>query len=42
MALYCDLPVFRDVYRLIKDIKRDGIVLVRSIYRVKKAKDKKE
>ncbi len=51
MALYYDLPVYQDVYRLIlklfeitkefpreykytlgQDIKRDGIVLVRSKY----------
>ena len=61
MALYYDLPVFKDVYRLIlllfahtkgfprkykytlgQDMKRDGIVLVRSIYRANKAKDKIE
>ncbi len=61
MALYYDLPVYQDVYRLIlklfeitrdfpreykytlgQDIKRDGIVLVRSIYRANKAKDKTE
>ncbi len=59
MALYYDLPVFKDVYRLIlklfeytkdfpkeykytlgQDIKRDGIQLVRSIYRANKEKDK--
>lgn len=59
MALYYDLPVFKDVYKLIllifeytkdfpkeykytlgQDIKRDGINLVRSIYRANKAKDK--
>ncbi len=52
MALYYDLPVFKDVYQLIlkifdytkdfpreykftlgQDLKRDGINLVRSIYR---------
>ena len=56
MALYYDLPVYKDVYRLIltifeyirdfpreykytlgQDLKRDGIVLVRSIYRANKA-----
>lgn len=61
VALYYDLPVYQDVYRLIlklfeitrefpreykytlgQDIKRDGIVLVRSIYRANKAKDKTE
>jgi hypothetical protein len=61
MALYYDLPVFKDVYRLIlkifeytqgfsreyrytlgQDMKRDGIVLVRSIYRANKAKNKTE
>lgn len=61
MALYYDLPVFRDVYKLIlklfeytkdftkeykytlgQDMKRDGIQLVRSIYKANKAKDKKE
>jgi hypothetical protein len=59
MALYYDLPVFREVYRLIltifeytkdfpreykytlgQDMKRDAIVLVRSIYRANKARDK--
>jgi len=59
MALYYDLPVFQDVYRLVlllfqyttnfsreykftlgQDMKRDGIVLVRSIYRANKAKEK--
>jgi len=59
MALYYDLPVFKDVYTLIlkifeytqgfpreykytlgQDMKRDGIVLVRSIYRANKAKSK--
>ncbi len=52
MALYYDLPVYQDTYRLIlmifeftrdfpreykftlgQDMKRDGLVLVRSIYR---------
>ncbi len=60
MALYHDLPVFKDVYKLIiklfeytkdfpreykytlgQDIKRDGIRLVRSIYRSNKEKDKR-
>jgi hypothetical protein len=59
MALYYDLPVFQDVYRLVlllfqyimnfpreykftlgQDMKRDGITLVRSIYRANKAKEK--
>lgn len=59
MALYYDLPVFQDVYRLVlllfqyttnfpreykftlgQDMKRDGIVLVRSIYRANKAREK--
>jgi hypothetical protein len=57
MALYHDLPVFKDVYQVIlkifdytkdfpreykftlgQDLKRDGINLVRSIYRANKAK----
>lgn len=61
MALYYELPVFQDVYKLIlllfeytgdfprefkytlgQDMKRDGIVLVRSIYRANKAKQKRE
>ena len=61
MGLYYDLPVYRDVYRLIlkifehtqnfpreykytlgQDIKRDGITLVRSIYRANKTRDKTE
>jgi hypothetical protein len=61
MALYYDLPVYKDVYSLIlkifeytrdfpreykytlgQDLKRDGIVLVRSIYRANKARDKTE
>ena len=61
MALYYDLPVFKEVYQLVlkifeytkdfpkeykytlgQDMKRDGIQLVRSIYRANKAKDKKE
>jgi len=61
MALYYDLPVFKEVYQLIlkifeytkdfpkdykytlgQDMKRDGIQLVRSIYRANIAKDKKE
>ena len=60
MALYYDLPVFKEVYQLIlkifeytkdfpkeykytlgQDMKRDGIQLVRSIYRANKAKDKR-
>lgn len=60
MALYYDLPVFKDVYQLIlkifdytkdfpreykftlgQDLKRDGINLVRSIYRANKAKEKR-
>ena len=59
MALYYDLPVFKDVYHLIlkildytnhfpreykftlgQDLKRDGINLVRSIYRANKALEK--
>ena len=61
MALYYDLPVYKDVYRLIltvfeytrdfpreykytlgQDLKRDSIVLVRSIYRANKAQSKTE
>ncbi|NCC90937.1 MAG: four helix bundle protein [Spirochaetia bacterium] len=61
MALYYDLPVFQDVYKLVlllfqyttnfsreykftlgQDMKRDGIVLVRSIYRANKAKEKEQ
>ena len=61
MALYYDLPVFKDVYKLTlliygltkdfskeykytlgQDIKRDVIVLMRSIYRANKAHNKKE
>ena len=61
MALYYDLPVFKEVYQLImkifeytkdfpkeykytlgQDMKRDGIQLVRSIYRANKAKNKTE
>jgi hypothetical protein len=61
MALYYDLPVFKEVYQLIlkifnytkdfpkeykytlgQDMKRDGIQLVRSIYRANRAEDKKE
>ncbi len=61
MALYYDLPVFKDVYKLIllifeytkgfpkeykyalgQDLKRDGINLVRSIYRANKSKNKAE
>jgi hypothetical protein len=59
MALYYDLPVFKDVYQLIlkifeytkdfpreykytlgQELKRDGINLVRSIYRANKSKNK--
>ena len=58
MALYSDLPVFKDVYQFIlkifdytnhfpreykftrgQDLKRDGINLVRSIYRANKSKE---
>ena len=58
MALYYDLPVFKDVFQLIlkifdytkdfpreykftlgQDLKRDGINLVRSIYRANKSKE---
>lgn len=58
MALYYDLPVFKDVYQLIlkifdytnhfpreykftlgQDLKRDGINLVRSIYRANKSNE---
>ena len=61
MALYYDLPVYGDTYRLIlkmfgctkyfskeykytlgKDMKRDALQLVRSIYRVNKNTNKKE
>ena len=61
MALYDELPVYRDVYALIlkvfeytkafpreyrytlgQDLKRDSMVLVRSIYRANKARDKRE
>jgi hypothetical protein len=61
MALYYDLPVFKDVYKLIlliysltkdfskeykytlgQDLKKDSMLLMRSIYRANKAKDKKE
>ncbi|MBT8233140.1 MAG: hypothetical protein HKO66_10535 [Saprospiraceae bacterium] len=61
MALYYDLPVFKELYQLIlkifeytkdfpkeykhtlgQDMKRDGIQLVRSIYRAKKSQNKKE
>jgi len=57
MGLYYELPVFKEVYKLIlkifeytkdfpkeykytlgQDMKRDGIQLVRSIYRANKAK----
>lgn len=59
MALYYDLPVFKDVYKLTlrlfqlttkfsreykftlgQDLKRDCILLVRSIHRANKVKDK--
>ena len=59
LALYYDLPVFKDVYKmkmrifaltsnfsreykftLGQDLKRDCILLVRSIYRANKCKDK--
>jgi len=59
MALYYDLPVFKDVYKLTvelfrltskfsreykftlgQDMKKDCILLVRSIYRANKVKDK--
>jgi hypothetical protein len=61
MALYYELQVYRDVYKLIlkvfectkdfpreykytlgQDMKRDGLVLIRSIYRANKAKSKTE
>ncbi|MFH1563554.1 MAG: four helix bundle protein [Nitrospirota bacterium] len=61
MALYYDLPVYRDTYKLIlkifeftkdfskeykytlgQDMKRDALQLVRNIYRVNKATNKKE
>lgn len=61
MTLYYNLPVFKDVCKLIllifeytknfpkeykytlgQDLKRDGINLVRSIYRANKAKNKVE
>ena len=61
MALYYDLPVYKDVYRLIlkiyeytkefpkeykytlgQDMKKDGLQLVRSIYRANKEKDKRK
>ena len=61
MALYYDLPVFKDVYKLTllfysltkdfskeykytfgQDLKKDVIVLIRSIYRANKAQNKKE
>ena len=60
MALYYDLPVFKDVYKLTlliysltkdfskeykytlgQDLKRDVMVLMRSIYRANKAQNKK-
>jgi hypothetical protein len=59
MALYYNLPVFKDVYHLIlkifeytkdfpreykftlgQDLKRDGVNLIRSIYRANKSKEK--
>ena len=59
MALYYELPVFKDVYKMTlrifeltsnfsreykftlgQDLKRDCILLVRSIYRANKHKDK--
>jgi len=59
MGLYYDLPVFKDVYELVKmlflythdfpreykytlgqDMKRDGIKLVRSIYRANSSREK--
>ena len=59
MALYYDLPVYQDVYKIIlmileysrdfpreytytsgQDIKRNGIVLIRSIDRANKSADK--
>ena len=61
MALYYDLPVFKDVYRLTlliysltkdfskeykytlgQDLKKDVMVLMRSIYRANKSQNKKE
>ena len=61
MALYYDLPVFKEVYKLIlliysltkdfskeykytlgQDLKKDSMVLMRSIYRANKAQNKKE
>ena len=61
MALYYDLPVFKDVYKLTlliysltkdfpkeykytlgQDLKKDVMVLMRSIYRANKAQNKKE
>lgn len=61
MALYYDLPVFRDVYKLTlelfkltanfsreykftigQDMKRDCIMLVRSIYRANKYKEREK
>ena len=59
MALYYDLPVFKDVYKLIllifeytkdfskeykytlgQDLKKDSMLLMRSIYRANKAQNK--
>ena len=61
MALYYDLPVFKDVYKLTlliysltkdfskeyrytlgQDLKKDVMVLMRSIYRANKAQNKRE
>ena len=61
MALYYNLPVYRDTYKLIllifeltkdfpreykytlgQDMKRDGIQLVRSIYRANRSENKKK
>ena len=61
MALYYDLPVFKDVYKLTlliysltkdfpkeykytlgQDLKKDVMVLMRSIYRANKVQNKKE
>lgn len=60
MALFYDLPVYKDTYKLIllvyeitkdlpreykytlgQDMKRDGLQLVRSIYRANRAENKK-
>ncbi len=61
MALYYDLPVYKDTYKLVRlifeytkeypreykytlgqDMKRDGLSLVRSIYRANRSTNKKE